>query len=181
MHDPHIDKGESEPVAVSTLSSPDLDLTEVDIDENNSNHWGSVNANEYTSVGLDPCALLVFRSPDSDTTFVGHFYDPIFIPGDFNSMLSALEKEYPDKSKIRVDCFGVSNNCELDFSPSEESHTEKKREQIVAALKNNGYEQVHTYWTEAAKVSVVQINGRTREIEYLEHYSENEDDLLDDY
>jgi hypothetical protein len=182
MPDPIIEQTLSEPETVQNFSAPDLNAYEIDIDEETPNHWGPIGPDEFANFGLDPCALIVFRSTQTDEIHAGHFYEVLLAPDNFHQMIDAMVEKFPDKLKVRVDCLGVSNRTEVEATGALDGSTARKRQHITETLRENGFDNVNTYWTEGGKVASVQIIGASKQIEVMQqHPDEVGDEDVDNY
>ena len=118
---------------------------------------------------LDPCVLIVVRPQDRSAPIIcGHFARAPFMEESLRSFFAEAASIAPDPSKCRVDCFGVSDVNESQWS-TDEWNAETIRNFVEQTLNTRGYTNMHCSWPAPGKYQDVIVNGFRRTITYSEY------------
>ncbi len=125
--------------------------------------WVSIQKDEYASVGLGPCALVVIRAQGDHQPFIGHFHQPDVLPRKFIEMLIAAQDQFANARGVRVDLFGCSTEVER-MIEGDENDTKETRAFIERAVSEHGFTRVFTHWTKAGNAQIVQVDGGDKSV-----------------
>ena len=164
--DPSLQNAPPRRVTISNLQGP-AELNEHP-DSDTQGHL-IVGRSEFAEFNLDPCALIVLRPYDQSLPIVcGHFAMAPEMPEMVEAFFHDSASIISDGSNCRVDCFGVCDVNEFQWS-GEKWNVETVRKFVVEALLAKGFSDLHTTWPAPGRFQDVLVNGLRRTLTYAEY------------